>query len=134
MREVRDFKHFSDRDFYNDLLQVPWEISPLSLILMNVGVFGSRSSLKFLMHTHLSDIKELKLMPSPWMTTIIKNEIRNRDYHKKKAIKHNSKYHWEMYKKSGNKVNINIRKINLNILLIKSVIVRMLKTQRKAGL
>ena len=26
MREVRDFKHFSDRDFYNDLSQVPWEI------------------------------------------------------------------------------------------------------------
>ena len=40
------------------------------------------------------------------MTTIIKNEIRNRDYHKKKAIKHNSKCHWEMYKKSRNKVNI----------------------------
>lgn len=40
----------------------------------------------------------------------VKNEMRNRAYHKKKATNHNSKHHWEMYKKSRKKVNTNIRK------------------------
>ena len=110
MREVRDFKHFSDRDFYNDLSQVPWEI---------ISTFSDPNECWCVWKSFFIEIldahaplryKRTKVNAVPWMTTIIKNEIRNRDYHKKKAIKHNSKYHWEMYKKSRNKVNINIRK------------------------
>ena len=110
MREVRDFKHFSDRDFYNDLSQVPWEI---------ITTFSDPNECWCVWKSFFTEIldahaplryKRTKANAVPWMTTIIKNEIRNRDYHKKKAIKHNSKYHWEMYKKSRNKVNINIRK------------------------
>ena len=110
MREVRDFKHFSDRDFYNDLSQVPWEI---------ITTFSDPNECWCVWKSFFTEIldahaplryKRSKANAVPWMTTIIKNEIRNRDYHKKKAIKHNSKYHWEMYKKSCNKVNINIRK------------------------
>ena len=110
MREVRDFKHFSDRDFYHDLSQVPWEI---------ITTFSDPNECWCVWKSFFTEIldahaplryKRTKANAVPWMTTIIKNEIRNRDYHKKKAIKHNSKYHWEMYKKSRNKVNINIRK------------------------
>ena len=110
MREVRDFKHFSDRDFYNDLSQVPWEI---------ITTFSDPNECWCVWKSFFTEIldahaplryKRTKANAVPWMTTIIKNEIRDRDYHKKKAIKHNSKYHWEMYKKSRNKVNINIRK------------------------
>ena len=36
--------------------------------------------------------------------------MKNRDYHKKRAIKHNSKRYLEMYKTSRNKVNMHIRK------------------------
>ena len=107
MREVRDFKHFSDRDFYNDLSQVPWEI---------ISTFSDPNECWCVWKSFFIEIldahaplryKRTKVNAVPWMTTIIKNEIRNRDYHKKKAIKYNSKYHWKMYKKSRNKVNIN---------------------------
>ena len=110
MREVRDFKHFSDRDFDNDLSQVPWEI---------ITTFSDPNECWCVWKSFFTEIldahaplryKRTKANAVPWMTTIIKNEIRNRDYHKKKAIKHNSKYRWEMYKKSRNKVTINIRK------------------------
>ena len=110
MREVQDFKHFSDRDFYNDLSQVSWEI---------ITTFSDPNECWCVWKSFFTEIldahaplryKRTKANAVPWMTTIIKNEIRNRDYHKKKAIKHNSKYLWQMYKKSRNKVNINIRK------------------------
>ena len=64
MREVRDFKHFSDRDFYNDLSQVPWEISTTLSDPNECWCVWKSFFTEFLMHTHLSDIKELKLMPS----------------------------------------------------------------------
>ena len=50
------------------------------------------------------------------MTATIKNEMRNRDFHKKRAIKHDAKRHWEMCKMSRNKVNINYGELNPNIL------------------
>ena len=44
------------------------------------------------------------------MTSDLKNAMRDRDYHHKKAIKTNLKYHWEMFKKIKNFVNKQVKK------------------------
>jgi hypothetical protein len=43
-----------------------------------------------------------------WITPAIKQLMRRRDYHKKKAIKYNSKIHWDKYKSLRNKANIQL--------------------------
>ena len=45
----------------------------------------------------------------PWITPHIKALMRNRDYHKKRAIKYASQTHWESFKKLRNEVNIQMR-------------------------
>ena len=47
---------------------------------------------------------------TPWMTSDSKNAMRDRDFHRAKAIKTNSKYHWEMYKKKKNFLNKEVKK------------------------
>ena len=58
--------------------------------------------------------KRLKYNPIPWITPIIKQLIRARDYHKKKAVKCNSSIHWSKYKALRNKVNIQLRRSKAN--------------------
>ena len=56
---------------------------------------------------HLLDILfRTKENSVPWMTSSVKKTMRNRDYNKKRAIKYNSKYHWNSY----NEVNKEMRK------------------------
>ena len=44
------------------------------------------------------------------MTSDLKNAMRDRDFHHAKAIKTNSKYHWEMYEKMKNFVSKEVKK------------------------
>ena len=46
----------------------------------------------------------------PWLNSNIKKMMRDRDYHKKQFVKHNSEYHWRIYQIFRNKFNIEIRK------------------------
>ena len=46
----------------------------------------------------------------PWINPKIKQLMKNRDYHKKQAIKHDSEIHWTLYKQIRNKVNTDMRK------------------------
>ena len=46
----------------------------------------------------------------PWITPNIKNLMRARDFHKKKAVKFNSQLHWAKYKDTRNKVNSELYK------------------------
>lgn len=41
----------------------------------------------------------------PWLSFPIKESTCGRDYHHRKAVKSNSSYHWNMYKKLRNLVN-----------------------------
>lgn len=52
-------------------------------------------------------IKEAK---TPWMTSDLKNAMRDGDFHRAKAIKTNSTYHWEMYNKMKNFVYKEVKK------------------------
>ena len=44
----------------------------------------------------------------PWINTKIKEQMRLRDYYKQ-AVKHSSQTQWEMYRKTRNNVNLEIR-------------------------
>jgi len=52
----------------------------------------------------------IKGAKTPWMTSDLKNAMCDQDFHHAKAIKTNSKYHWEMYKKMKNFVNKEVKK------------------------
>ena len=52
----------------------------------------------------------IKGAKTPWMTSDLKNTMCDQDVHHTKAIKTNSKYHWEMYKKMKNFVNKEVKK------------------------
>ena len=58
--------------------------------------------------------KRVKSNPFPWITPTIKQLIRTRDYHKKKAIKFNLTIHWRKYQLLRNKVNILLRRSKAN--------------------
>ena len=51
----------------------------------------------------------IKGAKTPWMTSDLKNAMRDRDFHHAKAIKTNSKYHWDMFKKMKNFVNKEVK-------------------------
>ena len=53
--------------------------------------------------------KRVKGNSVPWITPEIKCMMRNRDYHKKYAIKHSSQPHWESFQFLRNKVNVGMR-------------------------
>ena len=55
--------------------------------------------------------RRLKAKSVPWITPAIKQLMRNRDYHKKKAIRYNSSIHWDKYKSIRNRVNNQMRKL-----------------------
>ena len=46
----------------------------------------------------------------PWLTFHIKKMMKERDYHKKHAIKYDSHKHWTLYQSARNKVNSMTRK------------------------
>jgi hypothetical protein len=47
---------------------------------------------------------------APWIMANLSNAMRHRDYHKRKAIKSNSEYHWKLYKQAKISVNKLIKK------------------------
>ena len=46
----------------------------------------------------------------PWITPTIKDLMKKRDYHHKKAIKTNKQLHWSSYKRLRNAVSMKLRK------------------------
>ena len=93
IREVRDFKHFSVDEFRVDLLQEPWDMV-LSFDDPNICWTLWKSFFHETPNKHAPlRQKGVKSNPVPWITPIIKQTMRNRDFHKKRAIKCNSWYH-----------------------------------------
>ena len=106
LREVRDFKNFSENDFIDDISQLPWD---MSYQFENPNICWQVWKSLFLevldRHAPLRH-KRVRGISVPWITPKIKQLMRNRDFHKKQAIKHDSQLHWERYKVERNKVNI----------------------------
>ncbi|CAB4026141.1 RNA-directed DNA polymerase from transposon BS [Paramuricea clavata] len=110
IRQVRNFKNFVENDFIRDVSQLPWEM---------VYQFGDPNLCWQVWKSLLLDAlnrhaplrhKRIRNNPVPWINPQIKELMRKRDYHKKKAIKYDSESQWELYKTLRNEVNINMRK------------------------
>ena len=108
-REIRNFKNFVESDFIQDISMVPWDMIYQS---DNPNICWQIWKSLFLevldRHAPLRR-KRLRDDPVPWITPHIKQLMRRRDFHKKQAVKHNSKLQWESYKAERNKVNIQMR-------------------------
>ncbi|CAB4016621.1 Hypothetical predicted protein [Paramuricea clavata] len=110
IRQVHNFKNFVENDFIRDVSQLPWEM---------VYQFGDpnlcwqvwKSLLLDALNRH-APLRHTRIRnnPVPWINPQIKELMRKRDYHKKKAIKYDSESQWELYKTLRNEVNINMRK------------------------
>ena len=80
-----------------------------SIISTHVGMYGNPFFTETLNKHAPTRHKRTRRNSVPWITTSIKNLMRNRDYHKKRAIKYASQTHWESFRKLRNEVNIQIR-------------------------
>ena len=109
IKEIRDFKYFSDSDFRADLMQVPWDT--ICYDDPNTCWIVWKSFFNEILNKHAPMCqRRLKAKSVPWITPAIKQLMRNRDYHKKKAIRYNSSIHWDKYKSIRNRVNNQMRK------------------------
>ena len=109
-RYVRNFKNFNATVFLNDLSQIPWE---------NVAQYENPNSCWQLWKSFYLQILDrhapfrcmrIRANSLPWITPNIKNLMKARDFHKKKAVKFNSQVHWAKYKDTRNKVNSELYK------------------------
>ena len=109
VREVRDYKLFNSDGFLWDLAKMPWhDINQYSNPNECWRVWKSFFNDTLNMHAPIQH-KRVNGNSVPWITPEIKCMMRNRDYHKKYAIKHDSRLHWEKFQLLRNKVNIEIR-------------------------
>ena len=105
IKNVRNFKHFSETEFISDLTNIPWQTifttsdPNLSWNKWKELFIGTLDK-----HAPVRHIRSGKYT-TPWMTAEIRSAMRRRDYHKKKAIKLKSDSHWHNYKRLRNKVN-----------------------------
>jgi hypothetical protein len=111
IKEVRDFKHFSESQFRADLLQVPWDTicydDPNTCWIVWKSIFYEILNKHAPVRTKANSV--------PWITPAIKRLMRNRDYHKKKAIRFISSIHWDKYKSLRNRVNKQMRKSKIDV-------------------
>ena len=109
VREIRDYKHFDAELFVEDLSQMPWNaIQQFNNPNTCWNVWKSFFTETLNRHAPIRH-KRTRKNSVPWITPRIKDLMRNRDYHKKRAIKYASQTHWERFKKLRNEVNIQMR-------------------------
>ena len=105
IKEVRDFKHFSIDEFRADLLQAPCDMvfsfdDPNTCWILWKSFFHETLN----KHAPLRQ-KRVRSNPIPWITPAIKQTMRNGDFHKRRAIRWKSSYHWQIYQNLRNKAN-----------------------------
>ena len=93
LREVRDFKQFSETQFRNYLLKLPWDIIFWYEDPNQCWSVWKSSSYEILKIRTPIRHERVRSNPIPWITPVIKQLIRVRDYDKKKAVKWNSTIH-----------------------------------------
>ena len=108
--DYRSYKNYDKNAFLSDLNQVPW-----SVIDATDDVDEAICTWNDLF-CEVADIhaptksRKIKGNPCPWMTSELTNLMQDRDYHHRKAIRSNSSYHWQMFKKlrkrSNNKLKL----------------------------
>ena len=99
VREIRDYKHFNAELFVEDLSRMPWKvIQQVNNPNTCWNVWKSFFTETLNRHAPIRH-KRTRRTSVPWITPRIKDLVRNRDYHKKRAIKYASQTQWENFKK-----------------------------------
>ena len=108
--EYRSYCKYDKSSFIKDLKETDWNMVDLN---------GDVDPAVEMWNTLFTDVanrhapikkNRIKGAKTPWMTSDLKNAMRDRDFHHAKAIKTNSKCHWEMYKKMKNFMNKEVKK------------------------
>ena len=103
IKEVQNFKHFVEVHFINDVKRVSWQ---------NVECFDDpslawqawKSDCNAILDHH-APIRHVGVRQSsvPWLSFDIKKVMKERDYHKKHAVKYGSYKHWILNQSARNK-------------------------------
>ena len=109
-KEVRNLKHFGEENFIHDLRNTNWQTVE-NVTDPNLAWKVWEMNFNKVLDRH-APLRHQRIRQSsiPWLNSNIKKMMRDRDYHKKQFVKHNSEYHWRIYQIFRNKVNIEIRK------------------------
>ena len=108
--EYRSYRMYDKGSFIKDLEETNWDI---------IDINGDIDPAVEMWNTLFTDVANrhapikktrIKGSKTPWMTPELSNAMRDRDFHHRKAIRANSTYHWDMFKKIKNIVNRQVRK------------------------
>ena len=106
---ARNFKNFNANDFLSDISQIPWECI-ISHDNPNICWKIWETLYLKVLDTH-APLRHIRIRTNslPWINKKVKEQMRLRDYYNKQAVKHSSQTQWEMYRKTRNNVNSEIR-------------------------
>ena len=109
--EIRNFKHFNAENFLNDLRNQEWDLMDCYPCVDKMWETWKTFFLRVLdKHAPVIRDKKIKNKPNvPWLTNIVKLQMRERDRLKLLAIKNNSENYWSAYKTSRNRVTQALR-------------------------
>ncbi len=107
---ARNYKHFDTDLFKCDIRHVPWDIIEME----NDAEFAWNFFKDMFMsvadrHAPIIE-KRVRGKSLPWITHYIKDLMKQRDYHHRKAISTNEEFHWSNYRRLRNTVTTKLRK------------------------
>ncbi len=110
---VRNYKGYSKDDFNSDLHLQNWQ-SVLNLGSFNEAWNGFKTILQSCIHKHAPLIeKTIRGKDSPWLTSSIKEKIRERDYYLRKAKRTGCENDWSTYRRLRIQRQLLYEKVNL---------------------
>ena len=109
VKTARNFKNFRANNFLNDILQIPWHcITSHDNPNVCWKIWQSLYVKVLDMHAPIRHTR-IRTNSQPWINRNIKEQMRLRDFYKKQAVKHSSQTHWNMYRKTRNDLNLEMR-------------------------
>ena len=108
--EYRSYRAYTKEAFVNELEQIDWSIID-NCDNIDSAVEAWNSVFSDVINRH-APIKKMRIkgLNAPWITPTLSDAMRNRDFHHRKAIKTNSKFHWDQFKKVKNFTNKLVKK------------------------
>ena len=108
--DVRNYKNYDSKLFREDLNHVPWDF--IEMQEDPEEAWNSfRDMFMAVADNHVPVVTRCVRGKSlPWITLHIKNLMKQRDYHKKMAIKTNEEHYWSTYRRLRNLITMKLRK------------------------
>lgn len=108
--EYRSYRSYTKEYFVSELNEIDWSIiDNCNDIDSAVEAWNNVFSEVANRHAPIKKTR-VKGLHAPWMTPILSDAMRDRDFHHRKAVKTNSKFHWDQFKKIKNFTNNLVKK------------------------